>query len=156
MLSGVKNNLKTYQGQEFTEDLGLNSHEWRFRMSDPAIGRFWQIDPLAEDYVYNSTYAFQENKLGMGIELEGAELLGLDVAQDLIQRGMSFFDGADKMVTGGSNMLNEAMSGKTAERMASEGTQVANNQGPQIDSNLEMVLEGAGQVDKALPNRQDA
>ncbi|MBC9795831.1 hypothetical protein [Sinomicrobium weinanense] len=74
VMSGVKNNLKTYQGQEFTEDLGLNTHEWEYRMSDPAIGRFWQIDPLAEDYVYNSTYAFQENKLGIGIELEGLEV----------------------------------------------------------------------------------
>ena len=71
---GAKNNLKTYQGQEFTEDLGLNTHEWKYRMSDPAIGRFWQVDPLAEDYVYNSTYAFQENKMGMGRELEGLEL----------------------------------------------------------------------------------
>ncbi|WP_159447913.1 RHS repeat domain-containing protein [Salegentibacter salinarum] len=71
---GSKNNLKTYQGQEFTEDLGLNTHEWKYRMSDPAIGRFWQIDPLAEDYTYNSTYAFQENKMGMGVELEGLEL----------------------------------------------------------------------------------
>ena len=33
-----------------------------------------QVDPLAEDYVYNSTYAFQENKMGMGRELEGLEL----------------------------------------------------------------------------------
>ncbi|RNL88492.1 hypothetical protein ED312_08570 [Sinomicrobium pectinilyticum] len=73
-MSGVKNNLKTYQGQEFTEDLGLNTHEWKFRVSDPATLRFWQIDPLAEDYYYNSTYAFQENKLGLGIELEGLEL----------------------------------------------------------------------------------
>lgn len=70
---GVKNNLKTYQKQEFTEDLGLNTHEWKYRMSDSAIGRFWQIDPLAEKFVYNSPYAFQENKLGMGIELEGLE-----------------------------------------------------------------------------------
>jgi hypothetical protein len=29
------------------------------------------IDPLAEKYAYNSTYAFQENKMGMGRELEG-------------------------------------------------------------------------------------
>lgn len=72
---GVENNLKTYQGQEFTKDLQLNTHEWKYRMSDPAIGRFWQIDPLSEDYTYNSTYAFQENKMGLGIELEGAELL---------------------------------------------------------------------------------
>ncbi|WP_083629196.1 DUF6443 domain-containing protein [Tenacibaculum agarivorans] len=74
VLRGVKNNLKTYQKQEFTEDLGLNTHEWRYRVSDPATLRFWQVDPLAEDYMYNSTFAFQENKLGMGIELEGLEL----------------------------------------------------------------------------------
>ncbi|MCX2682141.1 hypothetical protein OOZ15_19500 [Galbibacter sp. EGI 63066] len=75
---GVKNNLKTYQGQEFTEDLGLNTHEWKYRVSDPAIGRFWQVDPLAEDYVYNSTYAFQENKMGMGVELEGLEMVPIN------------------------------------------------------------------------------
>lgn len=39
-----------------------------------AIGRFMSVDPLAEKYPYNSTYAFQENKMGMGKELEGLEL----------------------------------------------------------------------------------
>ncbi|AUC16625.1 hypothetical protein BTO06_16375 [Tenacibaculum sp. SZ-18] len=80
---GVKNNLKQYQGQEFTEDLDLNTHEWRYRVSDPAIGRFWQIDPLAEKYTYNSVYAFQENKLGSGIELEGLENLTWEQQQSL-------------------------------------------------------------------------
>ncbi len=75
---GVKNDLKTYQKQEFTEDLGLNTHEWKYRMSDPSIGRIWQVDPLAEEYTYNSTYAFQENKLGSGIELEGLERIKFD------------------------------------------------------------------------------
>ena len=73
--TNIAQKYKTYQGQEFTEDLGLNVHEWKYRISDPAIGRFWQVDPLAEDYVYNSTYAFQENKLGMGVELEGLEMV---------------------------------------------------------------------------------
>ncbi|MFP3596102.1 hypothetical protein [Chryseobacterium sp. SIMBA_029] len=41
----------------------------------PDVGRFFNIDPLAEKYQYNSTYAFQENKMGLGKELEGAELL---------------------------------------------------------------------------------
>ena len=41
----------------------------------PDLGRFFNIDPLATKYPYNSPYAFQENKLGMGIELEGLELL---------------------------------------------------------------------------------
>src|SRR5690606_5865608 len=74
-LYGAKNDLKTYQSQEFTDDLGLDFHEWRYRASYPDIVRFWQVDPLAEDYAYNSAFAFQENKLGMGMELEGLEVL---------------------------------------------------------------------------------
>ncbi|MCX2682139.1 hypothetical protein OOZ15_19490 [Galbibacter sp. EGI 63066] len=70
---GVKNNLKTFQDQEFTEDLGLNTHEWRYRISDPAIGRFWQVDPLAEDYVHNGVYNFSENRVVDAVELEGLE-----------------------------------------------------------------------------------
>ena len=66
---------KTYQSQEFHDELGLNLHEWKYRFSDPAIGRFISIDPVAQDYAYNSTYAFAENKLGLGGELEGKELL---------------------------------------------------------------------------------
>ena len=76
---GAKNNLKTYQGQEFNEDLGLNTHEWRYRMSDPALGRFWQIDPLAEDYDYQSPYNFSENDPVSGVELEGLEKLHITV-----------------------------------------------------------------------------
>ena len=32
------------------------------------------VDPIASEFPYNSTYAFQENKLGLGVELEGKEL----------------------------------------------------------------------------------
>lgn len=72
-IRGVENNFKQFQGQEYTEDLGLNIHEWKYRVSDPAIGRFWQLDPLAEDYMYNSPYAFSENRVIDSAELEGLE-----------------------------------------------------------------------------------
>ncbi len=42
-------------------------------MHDPQMGRFWQVDPLADKYVYNSTYAFSENKVIGHVELEGLE-----------------------------------------------------------------------------------
>ncbi len=62
-----------YQGQEIVEDLGLNVHEWKYRISDPAIGRFWQIDPLAEKYYFNGIYNFSENDPTSSLELEGLE-----------------------------------------------------------------------------------
>ncbi|WP_163409893.1 DUF6443 domain-containing protein [Flavobacterium ajazii] len=63
-----------YQGQERQDELGLNWDSFKWRNYDYAIGRFMCIDPLAEQYAYNSPYAFQENKLGLGRELEGLEL----------------------------------------------------------------------------------
>ncbi|QTE21037.1 RHS repeat-associated core domain-containing protein [Polaribacter cellanae] len=77
---GAKNNLKHYQGQEFTEDLGLNTHEWKYRVSDPAIGRFWQVDPLAEEYNYQSPYNFSENRVIDSYELEGLEKVSIHTA----------------------------------------------------------------------------
>ncbi|WP_426480693.1 DUF6443 domain-containing protein [Chryseobacterium sp. R2ACT005] len=63
----------TSQGQEKQLETGWISYRWR--NYDPAMGRFFSIDPLAEKFTHNSTYAFQENMIGMGIELEGLELL---------------------------------------------------------------------------------
>ena len=72
-INGVSNKYKDFQGQELTEDLGLNVHEWKYRISDPAIGRFWQVDPLAEDYEWMTTYQFSSNQPIHAPELEGLE-----------------------------------------------------------------------------------
>ncbi len=77
-INGAVNNYKQYQSQEYTEDLGLNIHEWKYRFSDPTIGgRFWSIDPLAQEYAYQSPYNFSENRVIDGVELEGAERLSV-------------------------------------------------------------------------------
>ncbi|AUP78994.1 type IV secretion protein Rhs [Flavivirga eckloniae] len=73
VVNGVEYKYKTYQGQEWHDELGLNLHEWKYRFSDPAIGRFISIDPLAEDYRYNGVYNFAENRVIDGNELEGLE-----------------------------------------------------------------------------------
>ncbi|MCC5945317.1 MAG: hypothetical protein JJT94_10300, partial [Bernardetiaceae bacterium] len=39
------------------------------------IGRFLSIDPLAPDYPHNSPYAFSENRVIDGVELEGLEYI---------------------------------------------------------------------------------
>ncbi|MFC3813328.1 RHS repeat domain-containing protein [Lacihabitans lacunae] len=72
--ASVNKNLFQYQKQQRIEDFNLNIDFFKFRPSDPTIGRFWMVDPLSSDYAYNSVYALQENKFGMGVELEGAEL----------------------------------------------------------------------------------
>ncbi len=69
----IQNKEKTFQGQRFDDDLGLNWVQFKWRNHDPQIGRFIEIDPLSEEYEYNSTYAFSENKVIAHVELEGLE-----------------------------------------------------------------------------------
>lgn len=50
-----------------------SSVNYKYRMHDTRIGRFLSIDPLAPDYPHNSPYAFSENRVIDGFELEGLE-----------------------------------------------------------------------------------
>jgi RHS repeat-associated protein len=50
-----------------------NSYVYKYRIHDPRLGRFLSIDPLASKYPFNSPYAFCENRVIDGIELEGLE-----------------------------------------------------------------------------------
>ena len=64
-------NLYGFQGQEYQEETGWHQYKWR--NADPALGRFFNVDPLAEKFYYNSTYAFSENHVTGHVELEGLE-----------------------------------------------------------------------------------
>jgi RHS repeat-associated protein len=70
------NKFKTFSGKQLHDDFGFNLLSYKFRFHDPALGRFISIDPLSEQFTYNSTFAFAENKLGLGMEYEGLELGG--------------------------------------------------------------------------------
>ena len=64
-----------FNGQEAdNEVLGEGAlHAFEYRMHDTRIGRFWSVDPLAGKFPWNSTYAFAENRVVDGKELEGLE-----------------------------------------------------------------------------------
>ena len=83
--------------QERQDELGLNWDSFKYRKYDYAIGRFMSVDPLAEKYPYNATYAFQENKIGLGRELEGKEL---DLSQWLINDAVKNPDGVGAHAAG--------------------------------------------------------
>jgi RHS repeat-associated protein len=64
-----------FQGQEKDDEIKGegNSLNYKYRMHDPRIGRFFAVDPLAFKYPHNSPYAFSENNVIASIELEGLE-----------------------------------------------------------------------------------
>jgi RHS repeat-associated protein len=56
--SGFTTNKFLYNGVELQEDLGLGLYQTLFRMYDPALGRFTQIDPLADFFPGINPYSF--------------------------------------------------------------------------------------------------
>ena len=80
-MSGRKHSTLRYrysfQGQEKDDELkgNGNSVNFQFRMHDPRTGRFFSVDPLYKNYPHNSSYAFSENRVIDGIELEGLEYI---------------------------------------------------------------------------------
>ncbi len=79
--NSLENKKNTFQNQELNDDLGVDIYEFKYRCNDGQTGRFWQIDPLADKYVYNSTYAFSENKVTSHVELEGLESVNIHGAE---------------------------------------------------------------------------
>jgi RHS repeat-associated protein len=47
-----------YNGKELQDELGLNMYDYGARFYDPAVPRFWQIDPLAEKSRRYSPYSY--------------------------------------------------------------------------------------------------
>jgi RHS repeat-associated protein len=85
----MQNKEQTFQGQRFDDDLGLNWVQFKWRNHDPQIGRFIEIDPLSEEYVYNSTYAFSENLVTNHVELEGLEAISAGTPQGYLQHAFT-------------------------------------------------------------------
>ena len=70
-----------FQGQEKDDEIkgAGNSINYKYRAHDSRIGRFLSLDPLAPEYPFNSPYAFSENRVIDGIDLEGKEYVSYKI-----------------------------------------------------------------------------
>jgi RHS repeat-associated protein len=93
-----------FQGQEHIDDLNLGWDSFKWRNHQPDIGRFFNVDPLAESFYYNSPYAFSENKVTNHIELEGLEAYP---AQQALNQEIKK---AETVVMNGVNTVTEGVS----------------------------------------------
>jgi len=90
-----------FQGQEKDDEIKGegNSINYKYRMHDPRIGRFFAVDPLSDKYPYMSTYQFAGNKPSS----RGFAIRAIMPKEDLKNKSLT-----EKWVNNLSSILNNA------------------------------------------------
>ena len=72
----------SFNGKEMdNETYGTgNEYDYGLRIYSTRLGRFLSTDPLSKNFPWNSTYAYAENRVIDGIDLEGGEFMHYSVA----------------------------------------------------------------------------
>ena len=63
-----------YNGKELSEEFDLNFYDYGARWLDPALGSWWEVDPMAEKYFDLSPYSYVANNPIKFIDPEGLDI----------------------------------------------------------------------------------
>ena len=73
-ISPIPENRRLFNGKELQEELGLNQYDYGARNYDPALGRWMNIDPLAEKYFGASPFNYVLNSPINSVDPDGMDV----------------------------------------------------------------------------------
>ena len=77
-----------YNGKELQREFGLNMYDYGARNYDPAIGRWMNMDPLAENHHENNPYMYANNNPVIFVDPDGKDFTLTGVAAQDFARGL--------------------------------------------------------------------
>jgi len=118
---GVSNYKYKYNGKEYQDELGFNVYDYGARFYDPATGRWYSVDQMAEKYYDSSSYIYTLNNPVIYVDPDGNEV-------EMCCDGLKGFLLGTVDNIAGTNLRNKYSSGTQSYRngvSAANGTSLA-------------------------------
>jgi RHS repeat-associated protein len=99
-----------FQAQEEDTELWEGAINYKYRVEDPRLGRFFSVDPLYRKFAFYSPFQFASNSVIMSIELEGLEssTTGTNCVEGLPSEAQQKTDRDFQTLSDGSGNYDEA------------------------------------------------
>ncbi|POS00520.1 RHS repeat-associated protein, partial [Flavobacterium croceum DSM 17960] len=143
-----------YNSKEYQDELSLNVYDYGARNYDPAIGRWMNIDPLAEKHPEISPYIYCKNNPVVFVDPDGRDFgIYIDFVKGTVTiKGTYYATSADQASANQATNYWKNQSGKFNYSFTDEN---GNKQSFAInyDLSVQIVTPNAGESDLAALNR---
>ncbi len=124
-------NKYKYNGKELEDEFGLDWYDYGFRYYDPLLARFHTLDPLAENYSFQSPFVYAANN-----PVRFIDWMGMSAGDYYDQKGNYLgTDGID-------DQRNYVVTDRKETKQIKKATKKGENYTASVDSKVELPSHG--------------